>query len=256
MRITGLCTIAYVAASFLSAAGSAHAQEQRRAASALTGIVVDTLDAPVAFAQVSVVAGSHQSTADEDGRFRVRGLLAQKTLFEVRRIGYNPTYFEINLPDEATVEVRIRLRETPRDLAPVEVSDVRDPLRRVGFYERLATGHGYFLTPEMIQRTRPARATDALLNIPNVVVVRRGYRTRVLTANHRCEYALVVDKVLVGEPGSRVRTASPDDAVSASDLYAVEVYPRNRGVPPQFLGLSHEDGCGTIIIWTKGMIAR
>lgn len=256
MRIVGVRVVPCLAAVFLCAAALTHAQEQPRAGSALTGIVVDTLDAPVAFAQVSVVAGNQGSTADEDGRFRVKGLLAQRTLFEVRRIGYNPTYFQIDMPVESTVEVRVRLREMARDLAPVEVSDVRDPLRRVGFYERMAVGHGYFLTPEMIRQMRPARATDAFMNIPNLVVVRRGYRTRVLTANYRCEYALVVDKVLVGEPGSRVRTTSPDDAVSASDLYAVEVYPRNRGLPPQFLGFSHEDGCGTIVIWTKGMIPR
>ncbi len=245
----------YLAAMILCAAAMAHAQ-QRQVASALSGIVVDSLDAPVAFAQVSVVAGNRGSTADEDGRFRIAGLVAQKTMFEVRRVGYKPIYFEVELPVEAVVDVRVRLRETPRDLAPIEVPGMRDPLRRVGFYDRMATGHGYFLTPQVIQQMRPARATDAFMNIPNLVVVRRGYRTRVMTANYRCEYALVVDNVLVGEPDSRVRTATPDDAVSASDLYAVEVYPRNRGLPPQFLGLSHEEGCGTIVIWTRAMIAR
>jgi hypothetical protein len=34
------------------------------------------------------------------------------------------------------------------------------------------------------------------------------------------------------------------------------VYPRNRGLPAQFLGMTSEDGCGTIVIWTKGMIPR
>ncbi len=240
----------------LCTAAIAHTQEPKRLASALSGIVVDTLDAPVALAQVSVVAGDRGGTADEDGRFRIAGLVAQRTLFEARRVGYQPVYFEVVIPAEAVIDVRIRLHETPRDLAPVEVAAVRDPLRRVGFYERMATGHGHFVTPQMIQQMRPARATDAFNNIPNLVVVRRDYRTRVMTANYRCEYALVVDNVLVGEPGSRVRTTTPDDAVSATELYAIEVYPRNRGLPAQFLGLSHEEGCGTILIWTKAMIAR
>jgi hypothetical protein len=139
----------------------------------------------------------------------------------------------------------------------VEISDdVRTPLQREGFYERMAAGHGLFVTPEMLAAMRPARASDALLSIPNVVVNRRGSRTRITTANQQCEYALVVDRIRVGQPGSRVRTTTPDDAVSATDLYAIEVYPRNRGLPAQFLGMTAEDGCGTIVIWTKGMIPR
>lgn len=77
-----------------------------------------------------------------------------------------------------------------------------------------------------------------------------------MTSNYRCEYALLIDGIQAGEPGSRVRTTSPDDLVSASDLYAIEVYPRNRGIPARYLGMGHEDGCGTILIWTKSMIAR
>lgn len=67
---------------------------------------------------------------------------------------------------------------------------------------------------------------------------------------------LVVDKVRVGSPGSRVRTTSPDDVVSDTDIYAIEVYPRNRGLPAHFLGLAEEDACGTIVVWTKGLLLR
>jgi hypothetical protein len=44
--------------------------------------------------------------------------------------------------------------------------------------------------------------------------------------------------------------------VSGTDLYAIEVYPRNRGLPAQFLGMTQEDGCGTIVIWTKQLLPR
>ena len=229
-----------------------------RASFSLRGTVVDTLGVPVPFAQVLVFNSADQGTiADEDGHFRLEQLPVARTRFAARRIGYEPVYFDIEVPVAATVEVQIRLRQNVRILTTVEVKeDARDPLMREGFYDRMAAGHGLFVTPEMIAAIRPVRATDALASIPNVVVHRRGSRTRITAASQQCEYALVVDKVRVGQPGSRLRTTTPDDAVSGTDIYAIEVYPSNRGLPAQFLGMTSEDGCGTIVIWTKGMLPR
>jgi hypothetical protein len=224
--------------------------------SALSGIVLDTLDGPVPFAAVSIGDSNVGTTADENGRFQILDLVAGKTLVNVRRIGFEPVTFEVNLPRASNVAIRVRLHQLVKSLPTVDVDDVREPLRRVGFYERMAAGQGHFITPEYLDKIRPSRASDVLNNIPDLVVDRRGNKSRIMTSNYKCEYGLVVDNVLVGEPGSRVRTTSPDDVVSASDLYAVEVYPRNRGLPAKFLGMSHEDGCGTVVIWTKGMIAR
>jgi hypothetical protein len=225
---------------------------------ALTGSVIDTLGLPVPFAQVFVFGREQGTIADDDGRFRLDPLPLEKTRFAVRRIGYEPVYFDIEVPVAATVEVQVRMRQNVRILPTVDVKDnVRDPLRKEGFYERMAAGHGLFVTPEMIAAIRPVRATDALMHLPNVVVHRRGSRTRITaSSNVHCEYALVVDKIRIGQPGSRVRTTTPDDALSGMDLYAIEVYPRNRGLPAQFLGMTQEDGCGTIVIWTKGMLPR
>lgn len=224
--------------------------------SGLSGVVLDSLDTPIQYAVVTIGDANVGTTADEDGKFRITGIDPGRRLFRVRRVGFEPVYFEVTLPDKATVEVKIMMHATPRVLAAVEVNDVKDPLKRVGFYERMLAGSGHFISPEYLERIRPQRASDALTNIPDLVVDRRGSRSRIMTSNYRCEYALVIDGVSAGEPGSRVRTTSPDDLVSASDLYAIEVYPRNRGLPAKFLGMSREDGCGTVVIWTKSMIAR
>lgn len=224
--------------------------------SGLTGVVVDSTNAPIQFAVVTVGEGNVGTTADEDGKFRITGIDAGIWQFRVRRVGYEPVFFEVDLPEKATVQVRVMLHQTPNVLAGVVVSDIREPLKRVGFYERMMAGNGHFITPEYLDKIRPQRSSDVLMNIPDLVVDRRGSRSRIMTGNYRCEYALYIDGIMAGEPGSRVRTTSPDDLVSASDLYAVEVYPRNRGLPPKYLGMSHEDGCGTVLIWTKGMIAR
>jgi len=247
-----------VAAACLSAPLIAVTQEPLRVAtSALTGLVVDTLGLPVPYAQVFVLNGDIGTFADDDGHFRLEGLDASKMRIGVRRVGFRPVYFDLDLPVAATVDVRVRMFQTVRILNTIEVTeDIRAPLRKEGFYDRLAAGYGHFVTPEMIAAIRPVRASDAFNVIPNVVVQRRGSQTRLVGASERCEYALIVDKIRVGMPGSRVRTTSPDDAVSGSDIYAIEVFPRNRGLPAHFLGLSQEDACGTIVVWTKGMLLR
>ncbi len=225
-------------------------------ASGLSGVIVDSLNEPVQYAVVTIADVNIGTTADEDGKFRISGIVSGRTAFRVRRVGFEPIHFEIELPDSASVEVKITMRASPHTVAPVAISGVREPLKLVGFYERLAQGQGHFITPEYLDRTRPSRSSDALINIPDVVVDRRGNRSRIMTSNQRCEYSLFIDGIQAGEPGSRVRTTSPDDLVSASDLYAIEVFPRNRGVPARYLGMNHEDGCGTILMWTKSMIAR
>ncbi len=249
--------IVFAASAVVGSLSTVHGQVTVVGTFALTGRVVDTLGAGVPFAQVAVLDGELGTVADDDGHFRLERLPLTRTRFSIRRIGYAPVYFDVDAPVAATLEVEVRMRQNVPILTTVQVSDnARTPLEKEGFYDRMAAGQGLFVTPEMLAATRPARATDALLSIPNVVVHRRGQRTRITTASQQCEYALVVDKIRIGQPGSRVRTTTPDDAVSGMDLYAIEVYPRNRGLPAQFFGLTSEDGCGTIVIWTKQMIPR
>lgn len=239
----------------MGAWGTSSAQQRGAGRSGLSGVIVDSFSEAVPYAQVFLDEGNSGVTADEDGRFHLRDLRAGKLLVQVRRVGFDPVYFDVVLPEGMNVEVRVRMHRNVRELATVDVIE-SDPLRKVGFYDRMAAGNGHFVPPDVLARMRPMRATDAFMSIPNLIVDRRGNRTRLVTSNLRCEYAIVIDRVPMGQPGSRVRTTSPDDLVSASDLYAIEVYPRNRGLPVQFLGMSHEDGCGTVLIWTKGMIPR
>ena len=148
----------------------------------LSGTVIDTLGLAIPFAQVFVFdQADFGTTADDDGRFRLDRLPLARTRFAVRRIGYDPVYFDVEAPVAAVVEVEIRMRQNVRLLTTVEVKDeVRSPLSREGFYERMAAGHGLFVTPEMIAAIRPVRATDALTSIPNAVI-----REKVRTAR-RC----------------------------------------------------------------------
>lgn len=239
----------------LCQATSLHGQG-RATGGTLAGVVVDTMNVPVAFAHISMLDAAARIVADDGGRFRLTTNSDNAYKFVARRIGYNPVYFDLAIPAGLTVEIEIRMTPSVRTLDAVEIDEVREPLRKVGFYERMKLGHGHFVTPDMVAAMRPVRASDAFASIPGVIVDRRGSRSRLVGANYRCEFALVVDRVKVGQPGSRVRTTSPDDAISGTDIYAIEVYPANRGTPAQFLGFTHEDGCGTIVVWTKGILPR
>ncbi len=189
-----------------------HAQQQGSASTfSLSGTVIDTLGLAVPFAQVFVFDNADLgTTADDDGRFRLDRLPLAKTRFAVRRIGYDPVYFDVDAPVAAVVEVEIRMRQNVRMLTTVEVKDeVRSPLSREGFYERMAAGHGLFVTPEMIAAIRPVRATDALTSIPNVVVHRRGSRTRITGASQQFRHRHLCDRSL--SPQSRAPRKIPRD---------------------------------------------
>src|SRR6185503_5627204 len=119
---------------------------------ALTGTVIDTLGAGVPFAQVTVFDSEQATIADDDGHFRLERLPLARTRFAVRRIGYAPVYFDVDAPVAATLEVEVRMRQNVPILTTVQVSDnVRSPLQKEGFYDRMAAGQGLFVTPEMLE---------------------------------------------------------------------------------------------------------
>ena len=120
MRIAYFYVAAACAATPVAAQVIAQAVSPPGANSALSGVVVDTVGHPVQYAQVVVVNGTAGTTADEDGRFHVAGLSAGRNVFEVRRIGFEPVYFEVALRDSVDVQVRVSMRANVRALTTVE----------------------------------------------------------------------------------------------------------------------------------------
>ena len=110
--------------------------------------------------------------------------LAWRNAFRGATDASSPSYFDFEVPVAATVNVQIRMKQNVRILPTVDIGneDPRGPLRKEGFYDRLAAGNGLFVTPEMVAAIRPVKASDALASIPNVVVHRRGNRTRITSS--------------------------------------------------------------------------
>lgn len=164
---------------------------------------------------------------------------------------------------------------------------VRRSLRAAGYYERATSGFGDFITPEEIEaRGFVPNVSDYLWKIPGVatysslIVFRhnggaggliRIYDDAPPEVLNFCEPNVWVDgiqmtkaskpaqrvppeiKALVGPAPRELRDGDVsmgiDDALTANDIVAIEVYRSAATTPLQWGGL--DTGCGTIVIWTK-----
>jgi hypothetical protein len=223
----------------------------------LAGAIVDERGAPISYAQLFLVDGSLGTVADEWGRFLIQGLPAEQIDFGVRRIGFEPLSFRIQLLDERIVHVRVRLKQVVRQLATVSVEDARTAgLLLYGFYDRMDIGTGTFFLPEQIETRRASRVSDIVRDAPGVYVDGRANRSRGSdvvglqaaeaagiygTLNGRvCPMSLFIDGIYT--PG-RV-----DELVPPENILAIELYQRAASIPQRF---QRTESCGAIVVWTK-----
>jgi hypothetical protein len=210
---------------------------------ALAGLVVDAWGEPVAFAQVNLLDGRAGTVADDSGRFLLDSLPSGPAEFSVRRIGYEPLAFRIELLESATVHVRVRLTQVVARLSAVNVEDARIPgLLHFGFYERKETGHGTFFLPEDLRHIRPSRASDYVRGIAGIIVDTRSSTETALfgrSAGQICPIAVFIDGYFT--PGSPDATLRPDSVL------AIEIYGHAATTPVRF---QRSGACGAVVIWT------
>jgi hypothetical protein len=213
------------------------------ATAALAGLVVDAWGEPVAFAQVNLLDGRVGTIADDSGRFLVDSLPAGPTEFGVRRIGYEPLAFRIELLDSSTVHVRVRLTQVVARLSAVNVQDARIPgLLHFGFYERREGGHGTFFLPADLEHIRPSRTSDIVRGVSGIFVDTRSSTETALFgrfAGQVCPIAVYIDGYFT--PGS------PDETLRPDSVLAVEIYGHAATTPVRF---QRTGACGAVVIWT------
>jgi hypothetical protein len=135
--------------------------------------VIGSDSVPIPFAWVSVEGGIANIT-DEKGTVSL-GAARHKTLtVDVRRIGYQPWFGKLELPDTAAVLI-VTLPRLAQQLAGVTVTGqaVRSSLALTGFYDRwLMRQKGAlsatFIGPEEIEKRHPSRASDLLQGVLGV----------------------------------------------------------------------------------------
>lgn len=213
----------------------------------LAGRVLDTSGRAVPYAIVFVDdEGGSSTTADSSGRFSLRRVPARTVKFGARRIGFEPVWFEVEMPPEKTVHVDLRLIPRAARLSRVDVTAGGKyvPLLRAGFYDRMEKGGGWFVAPEEVERRNALYPSQLLRGAPGLTVQSPGPERRAMIVNTSgCVLDVWVD-------GDFLRgVSSPDEFVMGAQVLAIEVYRRAIEVPSEFRRPG--SGCGAVIIWTR-----
>ena len=220
------------------------AQARAESLSTLAGTITDSAGRPIGFA--SIIPDSGQGVlALADGSFRVTRVAPGSMGFLVRRIGYQPLAFEIEMPAAATVSVHLKLLPVVQDLKTVVVEGKRvsPALARTGFYDRQRQAlHGIFFDEEYIKKRNVVQTTDLFQGQLSVYVSRAGAFRKMWGRGLRCPMDVFVDGVALGDGFDLERNMPPEW------IKAIEIYPSANGIPPQF---QRSIGCGAIVVWTK-----
>jgi hypothetical protein len=238
------CAVLALAVSAGSAPAQIAAGRVVRAA-VLSGVVTDTSGVPVPGATVAVERGGSAVTA-LDGRFVVSDLRPGRTAATVRRLGFLPADFELDLPAGTRVDLAARLVPSPTPLPTVIIDGERRELllHANGYYDRARTANGRFLGPEFLDQRRHVQLSVVLRETPRVQVQceRAGARCRALVGVRACEARVWVD-------GTPAPDGALDEVVPRQRVRAVEVYASAPFVPGDFVRPG--DTCGAIAIWTE-----
>lgn len=214
----------------------------------VSGIVRDSLDAPIAGAQVGVVGYASRAVSDEQGHFTLR-ILPRATLhLTVRRLGFMPATVDW-VPATESSPLDVRLTEIAHSLPVVQVREHREPFdgRLAGFNARRSRKVGYFVTRGDIERKNGFNLTDVMRAVPGarVITMRGALGKTVLLRGATCAPLVFVD----GFPAS----AGPFDLdmINIKTVEGIEVYSGAASIPLEFIGPRGLEQCGVIAIWSR-----
>ena len=223
------------------------------------GTVVSSQGTPVESAEIALLeynTPSQYARSDSSGHFRFDNFTTSSPSVRVRRLGYQPRIVGVTItrPDHSA-SVFVTLDPMAAKLDAVNVDDdggsAPDALL-AGFYERARTNSfGHYIGPEAFAKFRPQWVSDALRNVPGVVVKptkRIGNSVRIRGCGVPGESPEAVGP-LVWLDGVRMPGAELDEVAQAPDVGAIEIYNSFAGIPAQFFDRSAV--CGTILIWTR-----
>jgi protocatechuate 3,4-dioxygenase beta subunit len=223
----------------------------------LSGTVRNESGQPMANARLSVWGTSSETTTDARGRFRLGNLPGGTQTVEVRAIGYQPAERVVQLSAEDPATTDIAFSERVTELTGVTVTATAARARLSPFYERMrdaerGINHGYFITPEDMERRRPTLITNMFEGLAGIRVVRRSLDPRWAvvegTLNGGCPMTVYLDGIRVA--GSAGGGHDPlNILIDPTTVAAMEVYPRPVSAPPRYQSLNGT--CGVILIWTK-----
>lgn len=216
--------------------------------SVVSGLVVDSLGAPVPGAQVSIDGTAHRTTTDPAGSFRLIGVDPGLATLVVRRIGFKAASLAIQVSPSGAGQLMVTLSMTPEILAPVEVAATREvyDARLDGYFDRVSKRiSGNIITRERIERAHSKRMVDLLRQVPSVrIVSTRAWGTVARIRGAPCPPVVFIDGFAA--------SAGPFDLdmIDLSSVEGIEVYAGMGSIPAEF-STARGDRCGVIAIWSR-----
>jgi len=232
----------------------------------LRGAIQDTLGHGLEGAQIEIVGLDRSVTTPGSGAYRFEEIKPGKYWVIARRIGYQPLKAALTLQRGDDREIDFQLNPLPYNLPEVKVRAENRKWERQYrdfVWRSRASLHGYFLTRDDIERSRPTLLSDVVRRYLPFVSSEAfftpsfpdpwasgwgrdgiGWLTsRSSGSNRNCAPAVSVN----GSPntgGWAVNDFRPDE------VEAVEVYRSGAELPIEFANRG-VGRCGLVVVWTQ-----
>jgi hypothetical protein len=241
---------------------------------AIDGSVRDTGGSWLTGVEIVALDNSLIRTRSEAaGSFRIDSLSAGPHLIRFRRIGIMPTTVSVVVDPEATISVDAVVEPFPITMSRVNVQAVSGELVHLppGVADRMRTGIGTYLTADQIEKFHAFNASDIFRHVTGLsvdrhagaLVVRSARGVQTINGNScTTGMAVVVDGAMTSTSisvtsaadiaktrtfTSVTSTAAALDAVSPSDIGAIEIYKDGAETPASLA----DSECGIIYVWTR-----
>ena len=202
---------------------------------------------PLSGARVGIRSGP-QTRSDERGQWKLTGVPTGTRTLEVRAVAHYPVVQPVDVVQDAA-PIRIAMATLKSVLDTVRVSAVRGGNRVLADFlqRKKSSGTGKFITSEDIAARNPVYTSDVFRTVLGVYIDHDQNGEDVITmrgnATGHCQPGVYIN-------GMSMRNVSSSDLnglVRPNDVIGIEVYTA-AGAPPQF---SQQNGCGSIVFWTR-----
>lgn len=260
----------------LSGTASSPPDGDRSGESRIVGRLLDESSGrPVGSATVRLAGPGEQTATSDQGRFTFDSLAAGTYTLRIHHVRYGDRETGVEVPEDRTVDVEIRVAPEAVEVEPVEVTvdaDVRRPaLEEVGYYERRRwaqkQGIGHFLDAEDVEM-RGSEISHVLGSVPQLQASGRvsvgGQRVEGLIYFPRylegpfgkCLPAIYLDGHKVVGSGSPAQFVDElgrrgiNSLLASPEIAGIEVYESAAATAGEFQ--ASDSRCGVVAIWTRG----
>jgi hypothetical protein len=215
----------------------------------LIGRVVDSIGGGLVGAEITLLKSDRvRAITGDSGQFRIAGLAAGTTVFNVRRIGFEAASFTAVLHSGKTQRATFRLTPSAQSLPTVAISDTAVQTHWLDAFDRRKSGaRGTFITRAQMDKMDARSGADVLRTVPGVRVEagRGGMGNRVIMNRGSGVRQCVPTTYVHG-----MQYSGTIDDFAADEIEALEVYVGISEIPPE-LDKIGKGICGVIVIWTR-----